>query len=67
MTKQEILGVLSDPRVKVRHTSFTATEWIQRTGTGTHYQFEDGKMMRIKEFWEFRQHENFKDGWDVLE
>lgn len=47
---------------KVRHRFFTDNEWMKKISS-TYYEFEDGVICLISEFWKYRQDESFKIDW----
>lgn len=65
MNKQEAIIAIANGST-VRHDSFTSTEWVKLDSTGRRYEFEDGNKYPINEFWKYRDHPNFNDGWTVI-
>lgn len=47
---------------KVRHRFFADNEWMKKISS-KYYQFEDGVICLITEFWKYRQDASFKTDW----
>ncbi|MEZ9708692.1 hypothetical protein AB4254_08475 [Vibrio breoganii] len=66
MTKNEMIRAL-DAGLRVRHSSFSRDEWMEKSGMdGYDYQFEDGCLCTMKEFWLPRTDESWLSGWRIV-
>jgi hypothetical protein len=53
---------------KVRHRSFTSSEWVKIAEHRVNrYEFEDGCISKVDEFWSTRKHENWLTDWEIVE
>lgn len=63
MTKQEAIEAMK-VGAKLTHPSFMQHEWITMEGNLTVIT-EEGYAVSSVEFWKYRAHENFNDGWFI--
>jgi hypothetical protein len=63
MTKSEAHEAMKNGE-KVRHTYFTDDEWA--TMEMGMIVLEDGVRCSPAEFWKWRQHKEFDDGWSIF-
>ena len=64
MTKAEALQALDEGK-KITHQHFTPNEYVQKKGNS--YIFEDGVICTIQEFWKWRNHASWLDGWELFQ
>lgn len=62
MTKQEAIGHMKEGR-KVTHRFFTNDEWMKMEGNKI--VLEDGVTCDPEEFWRWRMHEAWNDGYSL--
>ena len=63
MTKQEAIEAMK-AGAKLTHPLFMQHEWITMEGNFT-VVTEEGYAVSMVEFWKYRTHENFNDGWFI--
>lgn len=64
MSKDEAIAEMSKGK-KVTHDGFTCDEWMTMTECGK-FQFEDGVICSMQEFWMYRTSENWNQGWSLF-
>jgi len=62
MTKEDAIELMKQG-VKMTHAYFTPEEWVY-IGKNGQYVLEDGVECHRQEFWQWRQAESWKDGWE---
>lgn len=65
MNKQEAIQAMEEGKA-VTHRLFTDEEWMKKLNRTT-YEFEDGVLCPVSEFWAFRSIDEWEEGWDIVE
>lgn len=62
MTKDQAKVALNNGK-KIAHLYFSKDEWVKKANG--EYQFEDGVICEIDEFWEYRSELMWDNGWEI--
>lgn len=63
-TKNEALTKLDEGH-KLTHRYFTEEEWMVKSVYPLHYEFEDGVVCPVEEFWRLRSDIGWETGWSI--
>lgn len=65
MTAKEAIEAIEKGE-KVTHEYFDKHEWVTKSPNPNYYLFEDNVHMHKLEFWQYRNHDGWKNGWSIF-